>query len=402
WYRLSASGTWDEAEAEAVLAGGHLATIRNAAENDWLLQNLYRDSCSSNPDLNGPWIGLNDTRIEGSFEWISGELTTYRNWLPGEPNSWLGQEDHVHMSANGQWNDLGPEILCWDRLPGIIEIDFEPPLLGTDPLNPDSDGDSLQDGQELGRDQGWPGDPANGIAGTDLAWFHPDADPSTTTHPLDNDSDDDGFGDGDEDIDADGQQDSHELDASSKDTDEDGIQDGTESGLTQGTLGTNPQIFKPDNDPVTVTDPLNADSDGGGLLDGLEDRDKNGLVDLFDTDPNLPSDDQYVLEVDPLFFLSIGGLANFQVIDARPFSLCHVLYSLTGSGPTTLLNGLQLDLTPPATPFAALFVSGLGHGSRTVQVPLTAPMGAQVWFQAIEFDSGSPTRMSNNLLRLLY
>lgn len=402
WYRLSTPGTWSEAEAEAVSEGGHLATIRNAAENDWLLQNLYRDSCSSNPELNGPWIGLNDIRVEGSFEWVSGESSAYWNWYPGEPNSWLGQEDHVHMTSNGQWNDLGPGILCWDRLPGIIEIDFAPDLLGTDPLNSDSDGDGLQDGQELGRDQGLPGDPANGIAGTDLSLFHPDADPSTTTHPLDNDSDDDGFGDGEEDLNLNGLRDFNELDASSRDSDDDGIQDGTESGLTVGSVGTNPIIFQPDNDPSTLTNPLNADSDGAGLKDGMEDRDRNGLVDLFDTDPNYPGDDQYLFEMDPLIYLTPGQLASIEITDARPFSTSVVYYSFSGSGPTPTATGLTMDLSPPIAPFMALYASGLGHASMVFRIPLASPSGSQLWLQSMEYTLGLPTRLSNNALRLIF
>ena len=35
------------------------------------------------------------------------------------------------------------------------------------------------------------------------------------------------------------------------------------------------------------TDPLNADSDGDGLLDGAEDINRNGFRDANETDPNL-------------------------------------------------------------------------------------------------------------------
>ncbi len=35
-YYLLSQNTWSNAEAEAVSLGGHLATIRNAAENQWV------------------------------------------------------------------------------------------------------------------------------------------------------------------------------------------------------------------------------------------------------------------------------------------------------------------------------------------------------------------------------
>ena len=39
-YLLLDTSTWKEAEAEAVRLGGHLATIRNPAEEDWVFRTL--------------------------------------------------------------------------------------------------------------------------------------------------------------------------------------------------------------------------------------------------------------------------------------------------------------------------------------------------------------------------
>ncbi|MDF1554944.1 MAG: hypothetical protein P1P84_17885 [Deferrisomatales bacterium] len=41
-----------------------------------------------------------------------------------------------------------------------------------------------------------------------------------------------------------------------------------------------------DADPSTTTDPTNPDSDGDGFLDGEEDLNGNGRVDLGEMDPN--------------------------------------------------------------------------------------------------------------------
>ncbi len=129
--------------------------------------------------------------------------------------------------------------------------------LGTDPNVADTDGDGLSDGDEF---------------------------LTHGTMPLDDDSDDDGLLDGNEIADG-------TLPLES-DTDTDGVQDGTELGLDapQGD-DTNASVFVPDADTSTTTDPNKADTDEGGLADGLEDLNFNGAVDGAETDPNDASDD---------------------------------------------------------------------------------------------------------------
>ena len=154
----------------------------------------------------------------------------------------------------------------------------------TDPLNPDTDGDGVQDGTEVGE--------TAGTDDTDTAIFVPDADPTTTTDPNDDDTDDDCLLDGSEDTNGNGAVDSNETDPNNVDTDADGIQDGTEQGLS-GPEGddTGDGVCVPDADPTTTTDPLNPDTDDDGLDDGDEDKDGNGRIDQGETDPNNPDTD---------------------------------------------------------------------------------------------------------------
>ncbi len=137
---------------------------------------------------------------------------------------------------------------------------------GTDPNDPDSDDDGIKDGEEV------------------LV---------TRTNPLDDDTDDDGLLDGNEDKDHNGVVDAGETSALLPDTDGDGVQDGTELGLAapQG-KHTDLTKFIVDADPTTKTDPRNPDTDGGGVPDGIEDLNHNGRIDTTETDPNLPSDDR--------------------------------------------------------------------------------------------------------------
>ena len=214
----------------------------------------------------------------------------------------------------------------------------------TDPKNPDTDGDGVQDGTEQGRTKGVT-TPA-GIQGTALSAFHPDQDPGTMTNPLLFDTDADGLSDGEEDVNKDGRCDYSETDpndpdtdkdgladglevhtgtspldldsdddgladnvedknlngmfesdetsAANGDTDDDGVSDGTESGVVsfiadpdgEGKItATDINKFRPDEDPGTVTNPLDADTDRDGVKDGAEDTNGNGKFDVGETDP---------------------------------------------------------------------------------------------------------------------
>lgn len=154
--------------------------------------------------------------------------------------------------------------------------------IGTDELNPDTDGDGLPDGYEyLGSRKVPPGFTAEQI----------DALPTTgyRTNPLKQDSDDDGLNDREElvvyktnpispDTDADGLKDNEEIarktDPNNPDTDGDGLIDGDEVAIYK----TDPLSVDSDKDGLSDgdeikqynTNPANADSDNDGLQDGAE------------------------------------------------------------------------------------------------------------------------------------
>ncbi|GEM_PF-285563 len=91
---------WQEANAAANQAGGHLLVINSQAKNDFA-QNAVGTSYA--------WIGYTDQNVEGSWEWVDGSPTTYTNWAPGEPNNYSpggGQADYaVLRKSNGLWYD---------------------------------------------------------------------------------------------------------------------------------------------------------------------------------------------------------------------------------------------------------------------------------------------------------
>ncbi|MCA9546100.1 MAG: hypothetical protein KC613_16965, partial [Myxococcales bacterium] len=144
--------------------------------------------------------------------------------------------------------------------------------LGTNFNDPDSDDDGLLDGAEVGED-------ATYDAGVD-------------TNPLDADTDDDGINDGDE------------VEGGTQplnpDSDGDGLTDGQERGVTEPVadpdgegpaVGTDVELFRPDADPESTTNPNAADTDEGGVPDGVEDANRDGAIDEGEGDPNNGDDD---------------------------------------------------------------------------------------------------------------
>jgi len=112
------------------------------------------------------------------------------------------------------------------------------------------------------------------------------------TDPDDADTDNDGVIDGDE---ATGTSDDGLLPALDCDSDGDGIMDGTERGITapHADTDTSSPCWVPDADQATSTDWDLLDTDTGGLPDGAEDWNHDGLYDptCWETDPNSAADD---------------------------------------------------------------------------------------------------------------
>ena len=166
------------------------------------------------------------------------------------------EDDNCPEVPNTNQSDIDGDGLgdaCDDDTDGDGLDDEQEEALGTDPNNPDTDGDRLLDGDEVN------------THGTD---------------PNARDSDDDGVDDREE-IEI------HETDPNDPDSDGDTLEDGEEI----NDLGTDPNNSDTDGDGIddneelqsTLTDPTKADSDNGSVDDGEEIA--------RGTDPNNPGDD---------------------------------------------------------------------------------------------------------------
>ncbi|XP_049750672.1 pulmonary surfactant-associated protein D isoform X2 [Elephas maximus indicus] len=79
-------------------AGGQVASPRSAAENAAVQQLVMAYNKAA-------FLGMTDTKTEGSFTYPTGEPLAYSNWAPGEPNNNGDAENCVEILTNGKWND---------------------------------------------------------------------------------------------------------------------------------------------------------------------------------------------------------------------------------------------------------------------------------------------------------
>lgn len=100
-YYLLDQNSWTASEAEAETMGGTLATIRNAAEQEWVFSK-FGSADGKNRSL---WLGLHKNHSGAPFAWMTGEPVNYLNWDSGQPDNAGGMENFVQILPGGKWND---------------------------------------------------------------------------------------------------------------------------------------------------------------------------------------------------------------------------------------------------------------------------------------------------------
>ncbi len=89
YYYLLGTTNLTTSEYWAQQLGGHLATVRNANEENWIF-----DQFGNYGNLNrNLWIGL--TNSAAGFGWLSGETNAYRDWQAGQPLNTDGTRNYT-------------------------------------------------------------------------------------------------------------------------------------------------------------------------------------------------------------------------------------------------------------------------------------------------------------------
>lgn len=132
-YHLLAPSLWEVAEEWSVQLGGHLVTINDAAENNFIVDTFKSEALNYAAENGESWkkislfIGLNDLKQKYNWVWSSGERSNYTNWYPGEPTQRL-HEDYGAIALtffDFKWHDIWTcnGQMCPDEIAyGVAEI----------------------------------------------------------------------------------------------------------------------------------------------------------------------------------------------------------------------------------------------------------------------------------------
>ena len=95
--------SWSDAENFCQNEGGHLVSVTNEGVNDYMLIRVGQRQV---------WIGANDQRQEGTWEWTDSSTFKFTDWAPGQPGKERSENCAEFYNTNEYqrgWNDLDCE-----------------------------------------------------------------------------------------------------------------------------------------------------------------------------------------------------------------------------------------------------------------------------------------------------
>jgi hypothetical protein len=145
WYKpvLAPTGiTWTAAEADAVAAGGYLASPNSAAENNFVFSlvdtDAYWTGLSVHQDILGPWLGAfasNDTNgSDATWHWENGVSFSFAPWGPNQPDGYPGDlpnqavDYYAFANIGSTWGDTPQDGVAGFSLPQgyVIQYNTDP------------------------------------------------------------------------------------------------------------------------------------------------------------------------------------------------------------------------------------------------------------------------------------
>jgi len=316
------------------------------------------NNCDGTIDNGVPGTGVNcASGLPGVC--AAGKTTCTAGSLACTPNIAVGSQtetcDGLDDNCDGTADNGNPGggVVCASGLPGVCAAGTTACTAGAIQCNANiAVGSQTENCSDL-LDNDCDGVVNNGCVDTDGDGLTDVFEGTIGTNPNDADSDDDGVIDGEEpspgvDSDGDGL-----VNALDPDSDNDGLYDGTELGKDCSNPATDVTKHHciPDGDNgATVTNPLDSDSDNGGVIDGSEDINRDGVLDIGETDPTAGNseDDQSAVDTDgdgltDVFETAIGTNPNDKdtdddgVLDGQEPNLAD---DTDGDG---LINALDVD-----------------------------------------------------------
>ncbi|XP_053186721.1 macrophage mannose receptor 1-like [Scomber japonicus] len=98
FYLQQTQKTWSDAQTECRKEGGNLVSIGNVEDQSFLISQL---GYAPTDEL---WIGLNDRKTEGLFDWSDHSTVSFTSWGYGEPTVSTDLEDCVLIRGeSGNW-----------------------------------------------------------------------------------------------------------------------------------------------------------------------------------------------------------------------------------------------------------------------------------------------------------
>ena len=106
------SSNWIDAELACESQGAQLASFDSLSEYEAVMEYYYGSGGRSTIIT---WIGLTDIAEEGSFVWVDGSTSTFRNWDRRQPDNTKGAEHCTFIwdTTDRKWNDAPCYLLYY-------------------------------------------------------------------------------------------------------------------------------------------------------------------------------------------------------------------------------------------------------------------------------------------------